>query len=158
MIRMRIMTGAYLFNDNNLLMLKRSKDRALASNLWTGIGGHVEANEHNSPEESCLREIFEETGIRSNEIERLELRYILLRRSKDEIRQHYIYFGNTSKMDIINSDEGTLHWIDRSKVLDLEMPLTIEHMIKHYLNNSEEQSVVIGSINQSKMEWSCLID
>lgn len=49
MIRMRIMTGAYLFFDNKLLMLKRSKERTLASNLWTGIDGHVEANEHNSP-------------------------------------------------------------------------------------------------------------
>ena len=96
-------------------MLKRSKERALASNLRTGIGGYVEANEHNSPEESCLREIFEETGFRSNEINRLELRYILLRKSKDEIRQHYIYFGNTSKMNFINSDEGTLQWIDFSK-------------------------------------------
>ena len=100
-------------------MLKRPKEKALASNLWTGIGGHVEANEHNSPEESCLREIFEETDIRSNEIERLDLRYILLRRSKDEIRQHYIYFRNTSKMNFINSDEGTLHWINPSEFLNL---------------------------------------
>ena len=158
MISMRIMTGAYLLKDNKLLMLKRSEERALASNLWTGIGGHVEVNEHNSPEESCIREILEETGIRRNEIERLELRYILMRRSKDEIRQHYIYFGNISKMNFINSDEGTLHWINPSKVLNLEMPITVKHMIKHYLNNPDEQSVFIGSVNQSQMEWSVLTD
>ncbi|ALC85137.1 hypothetical protein AM499_04385 [Bacillus sp. FJAT-22090] len=158
MIRMRIMTGAYLFFDNKLLMLKRSKERTLASNLWTGIGGHVEANEHNSPEESCFREIFEETGIRENEIEKLELRYILMRRSKNEIRQHYIYFGNTLKNNFLNSDEGTLHWIDLSKILSLEMPLTVKYMLKHYINNPNEQSVFIGSVNQLKIEWSCLVE
>ncbi len=156
MIRMRIMTGAYLINDNKLLMLKRSKERALASNLWTGIGGHVEASEQNSPEESCLREIFEETGIKSKEIKQFELRYILIRRSKDEIRQHYIYFGNISKINFINSDEGTLHWINLSNVLNLEMPLTVKHMLLHFLNNLKEQSVFVGTINQSKMVWSCL--
>ena len=158
MRRMRIVTGAYLFNDNKLVMMKRSKERAIAPNLWTGIGGHVEANEHNDPEESCLREIFEETGIRSNEIEGLELRYIVLRRSKDEIHQHYIYFGNTSRINFINSDEGTLHWIDFSVVLNLEMPLTVKYMIEHFSNNPDEQSVIIGSVNHSKIEWSRLID
>ncbi|MDW0118648.1 NUDIX domain-containing protein [Sporosarcina thermotolerans] len=152
------MTGAYLFHGNKILMLKRSKDRALASNLWTGIGGHVEANEHNSPEESCLREIFEETGIRRNEIEQFKLRYILMRRSEDEIRQHYIYFGNTSKKNLINTDEGVLHWIDHSKVLNLKMPLTVNHMLKHFLNNPDQKSLFIGSVNQSKMEWSCLAE
>lgn len=158
MIKMRIMTGAYLFNDNKLLMLKRCKDRALASNLWTGIGGHVEAHEHNNPEESCLREILEETGIRRNQIEQLKLRYIVMRRSKDEIRQHYIYFGSTSQINFTDSNEGTLHWIDQSKVLNLEMPLTVNHMLKHYINNPSQQSVFIGSVNQSQIEWSCLAE
>lgn len=158
MIKMRIMTGAYLFFDNKLLMLKRSKERTLASNLWTGVGGHLEANEHNSPEESCLREIFEETGIRGDEIEQLELRYILMRRSNNEIRQHYIYFGNTLQKNFINSDEGILNWIDLSDILSLEMPLTVKHMLKHYINNPNEQSVFLGSVNQSMMEWSRLVE
>ncbi|MCM3711116.1 NUDIX domain-containing protein [Sporosarcina luteola] len=156
MIRMRIMSGAYLLCGNKILMLKRSGERELAANLWTGIGGHVEANEHNSPEESCVREVFEETGIERKDIEQLKLRYILMRRSKDEIRQHYIYIGNTKKMDVINSDEGTLHWIDLSKVLHLEMPMTVNHMLKHFFENPNSQSVFVGSINQSRMEWSCL--
>ena len=34
----------------------------------TGIGGHIEDGEHNTPQESCFREILEETGITSSEI------------------------------------------------------------------------------------------
>lgn len=45
--------------------LKRSEDRSLAPNLWTGIGGHIEDNEHNAPQDACLRGIYEETGITS---------------------------------------------------------------------------------------------
>jgi 8-oxo-dGTP diphosphatase len=156
MITMRKMTGAYLFNDKKILMLKRSKERTLASNLWTGIGGHIETDEHSSPEKACLREIYEETGIKSNQIEQLELRYILLRRSQDEIRQHYIYFGKTSIGNFINSDEGELHWIDISDILHLEMPITVTHMLKHFLNNPNGQSVFVGSVNKSQMEWSRL--
>lgn len=158
MIKMRIMTGAYIFNNNKLLMLKRSKERKLAANLWTGIGGHVEAKEYNNPEESCLREIFEETGIKSNEITQLELRYILMRRSGDEIRQHYIYFGRTSKENFTNSDEGKLHWVDLSDIFNFEMPLTVKHMLSHFFYSSNAKTVFIGSINQAKMEWSCLAE
>lgn len=158
MIKMRTMTGAYLFNNNKILMLKRTKERPLASNLWTGVGGHIEANEHNDPELACLREVYEETGINSNDIEQLELRYILMRRSHYEIRQHYIFFGKTSIDKLINSDEGELHWIDLSDILNLEMPLTVTQMLKHFFNNSNEKSVFTGTVNKSQIEWSRLVE
>lgn len=34
--------------------------------FWTGLGGHFEPNEWNSPKSACLREIFEESGIREH--------------------------------------------------------------------------------------------
>lgn len=114
-------------------MSKRSKERTLTSNLWTGLGGHLEAHEHNVPEKSCLREIFEEAAIRSNEIEQFKLRYILIRRSKDEIRQHFIYFGRTTREDFVNTDQGELNWIDLSEILHLKMPLTVNKMLQHFL-------------------------
>lgn len=159
MINMRIMTAAYLFNKNNdVLMLKRSKDKFLASNLWTGIGGHVETYEYNNPEKACYREIFEESNIKASEIENLTLRYILLRRDKNEIRQHYIYFGKTLKMTINYCDEGELHWINLSEILNLDMPLTVKHMFKHFFTSPNENIVYIGSINKSQIEWSKLVD
>jgi 8-oxo-dGTP diphosphatase len=158
MIKMRKMTGAYLFNNNRILMLKRNKERTLAPNLWTGIGGHIEDNEQTNPEMACLREIYEETGIKSNQIEKLELRYILMRKSKDEIRQHYIYFGKTSISNFINSYEGELHWIDLPDLLNLEMPLTVTHMLKHFLNNQNDRSIFIGSVNNSQVEWNRLVE
>jgi 8-oxo-dGTP diphosphatase len=153
---MRMMTGAYLINENKVLMMKRSQDRSLAPNLWTGIGGHIEDNEHNAPQDACLREIYEETGITSTEIERLRLCYILFRRDEAEIRQHFIYFGHSSKVDLINSDEGDLHWIDVSDIPNLEMPLTVKYMFKHYLDNQNGEEVFVGTVNKSQIKWACL--
>jgi 8-oxo-dGTP diphosphatase len=66
-----------------------------------------------------------------------------MRRSQDEIHQHYIYFGKTSIDNFINSDEGELHWIDLSDILSLEMHLTVTHMLKHFINNPNERSVFV---------------
>jgi 8-oxo-dGTP diphosphatase len=157
-MKMRMMTGAYLINGNQILMMKRSKDRNLAPNVWTGIGGHIEDSEHNTPQESCFREILEETGITSSEIENLKLRYILFRKSRDEIRQHFIYFGHSSKVDVVNTDEGDLHWIDLSDIVNLEMPLTVKFMLKHFIESPNEQQVFVGTVNKSQIEWSQLMD
>ncbi|MEG0385222.1 MAG: NUDIX domain-containing protein [Solibacillus sp.] len=156
LVFMRIMTAAYLFNDDQILMLKRSKDRQLAANLWTGIGGHVEADEYNNPEQACLREVFEETGINEHEISNLELRYILFRRDENEIRQHYIYFGETSKVSVNNTSEGELHWIKIAEIEKLEVPLTVGHMLKHFFTSPDENMIFIGSINDTQIEWSHL--
>lgn len=156
MINMRMMTGAYLINDNRILMMKRSKERNLAPNLWTGIGGHIESNEHHKPKESCLREIYEETGITYDEIEQLKLRYILFRKSSYEIRQHFIYFGHTRKENLITTDEGELHWVNLSDILNFAMPLTVKHMLTHYLENPNEQTMFVGTVYQSQIEWSHL--
>ena len=45
----------------------------------------METHELNNPLASCYREIEEETGIAQSQISGLELLYILIRRSGDEI-------------------------------------------------------------------------
>jgi 8-oxo-dGTP diphosphatase len=97
------MTGAFLVNNDEVLMLKRSKNKKIAPGLWSCVGGHVEPHEYSSPESSCLREIEEETGLSRIDIENLTLRYILLRRIGDELRQHYIFFGETRTKTISRS-------------------------------------------------------
>ena len=158
MIRIRLLTAAYLFNSNHVLLLKRSKERQLAADLWTGIGGHIENGELNEPETSCFREIFEETNICESKIENLKLRYIILRKEKDEIRQHYIYFGNTSQWTTVDSDEGQLHWVPLADVTSLEMPLSVKYMFGHFLTRANEEQIFIGTINGLEINWTQLDD
>lgn len=45
---------------------------------------------------ASYREIEEETGFKENEIENFTLKYILIEDSDSEIRQQYVYFGETT--------------------------------------------------------------
>lgn len=157
MISVRTMTGAFLINNDDVLMLKRSKNKKIAPGLWSCIGGHVEPHEHGSPEKSCLREIEEELGISHTEIENLTLQYILLRQKEDELNQHYIFFGHSNTRTISSCDEGELHWVKLSEVANLEMSLSLTLMYEHYLHNSMTGNVWTGTFNNGKMLWAQLL-
>lgn len=59
-------------------------------------------------------------------------------------------------MNLINSDEGDLHWIDVSDIPNLEMRLTVKYMFKHYLDYQNGEEVFVGTVNKSQINWSCL--
>jgi 8-oxo-dGTP diphosphatase len=155
--------GAFLKNDGYYLLMKRSPERKIAPNLWSLVGGHMETYELNDPIKTCLREIEEETGIQKGNIYNLKLRYIIIRRYKNIIRQNYIYFGETDKTDLIKTEEGTLHWIAENELLDKEYTKTYKEMMKHYIQTPDpKERVVIGiagkESNQLKMGWVAVED
>jgi 8-oxo-dGTP diphosphatase len=157
-------SGAFLINEGCYLLMKRSPNREIAPNLWSCVGGHMEENELNNPFETCIREIWEETGISKDHIFNLNLRYIIIRRKENIIRQNYLYFGETDKKSFINTDEGTLHWIKEENLLEKEYTKTYTEMMKHYLQNKSayKEKIIVGiagnESNKLKMNWSMLED
>jgi 8-oxo-dGTP diphosphatase len=59
---MRICAGALLVRENEILLAKRSRDRAFYPGVWDVVGGHCEAGE--TPADTLTRELEEELGIR----------------------------------------------------------------------------------------------
>lgn len=157
MLSVRTMTGAFLFNNDDVLMLKRSSTKKIAPGLWSCVGGHVEAHEFNSPAISCFREIAEETGILQDEIIDLTLRYILLRQKEDELNQHYIFFGHSLSRNVINCDEGELHWVKTSELSNLQMTTSLGLMYEHYQQNPESDNIWTGTYSDGKMLWGQLL-
>jgi len=155
-------SGAFLINGNRYLLIKRSPTRSIAPNLWSCVGGHMENQELNNPLEACIREIEEETGIKKENIFDLELRYIIIRLYKNTVRQNYIYFGKTDKTEIVDTEEGKLHWIEEEDLLNREFTKTYTEMMKHYLKNKYCDKVYVGvagkEANNLKMNWSLLED
>jgi 8-oxo-dGTP diphosphatase len=79
----------------------------------------------------------------------LKLKYIVLRRSNDEIRVNYIYFGMTSKREFKDTDEGKLYWINRSDLFNRKLSVMNEVALKHYLEYNDQyyQDVLVGTLN-----------
>ena len=163
MIKLRNWATAFLYNNGNYLLMKRAENRAISPGLWSGIGGHMESAEINNPRAACLREIQEETGIEESRISRLRLLYIIIRRSKDEIRQSYIYFGETTQTEITQTDEGAVIWINEAELLRREYSKTLTAMLLHYTRREPGDNAVYAGAAESgesgcSMCWAKLED
>jgi 8-oxo-dGTP diphosphatase len=97
-------TLCFLICDDEVLMLFRSKPPN--QDLWNGVGGHIETGE--TPFNSCIREVAEETGISIN-----NPRFNgLLTWEGFEIPSGGLYLFSvlTTTKKIIPCDEGILAW------------------------------------------------
>ena len=163
MIRARMLATAILFNDNDMLMMKRSPHRTLSPGMWAAVGGHMEPHEIGDPQAAVLREIHEETGLLPDEIHDLHLQYILIRLNQSEVRQQFIYTATTGRRDISQSEEGELFWIPRDQVLDREIPFIFRQLLEHYFRMGPSDAIRVGTAGYDEagspvVHWTELID
>ncbi len=146
MITFRPMTTAFILHGESILMIKRSIHKKIHPGKWAGVGGHIEMQEFKEPRDACLREIKEETGLKETDLSSLQLRYIVLSRKTSELRQQFIYFGNSFKLEIHSTVEGELKWISKKDILNLTMPPTHQVVLGHYLNSKpNDTGVLVGT-------------
>ena len=115
---MNFTTLCYIEKENKYLMLHRtSKKKDGNKDKWIGVGGHFENGE--SPEECLLREVKEETGL---ELTSYQFRGIVTFIS-DEWPDEYmcLYTADRYTGDIGNCDEGELVWVEKGKIMDLNI-------------------------------------
>ena len=115
---MNFTTLCYIEKENKYLMLHRtSKKKDGNKDKWIGVGGHFEKGE--SPEDCLLREVKEETGL---ELTSYQFRGIVTFRS-DEWPDEYmcLYTADRYTGNIGNCDEGELVWVEKGKIMDLNI-------------------------------------
>ena len=108
----------YIENDNKFLMLYRNKkENDINEGKWIGVGGKFEVGE--SPEECMIREIKEEAGI---SVKDYKLRGLITFVCDDYPTEYmHLFWAKSDEKDVIECDEGELKWIDKDKVLDLNI-------------------------------------
>lgn len=145
MYKLRLMAAAILLNGSDMLMMKRSPNRTLSPGQWGAVGGHLDPSEIADPRAACLREIEEETGLKPDEINGLRLQYIIIRLNGREIRQQFIYVGETTRRSVGPTDEGQLHWIPRDDVLNRDLPFIFRSLLEHWLGLGPSPHVWVGT-------------
>jgi len=105
------LTVSLLCHEDRYLLLQRSPRKSFAPGRWTGLGGHVEANEYSQLRSAALREVEEEAGLVAAEISHFTLRRALLvSRPWQPVRVLFYFTGLLSHIVTPNCPEGTLFW------------------------------------------------
>ena len=115
-MRTNMTTLCYLEREQQYLMLHRvKKEKDINQDKWVGVGGHFEKDE--TPEECLCREVREETGLT---LHSWKFRGIITFISNEFGTEYmFLYTSKDFTGDLIECDEGTLEWIDKSRVYDL---------------------------------------
>lgn len=111
-------TLCYLEKDGKYLMLHRIvKKNDVNKDKWIGIGGHFEYGE--SPEECLLREALEETGLTLTSYQFRGIITFLC----DDYEPEYmcLYTADGFEGEMIPCDEGTLEWIPKEEITNLNL-------------------------------------
>lgn len=109
-------TLCYIENDGKYLMMHRTKKKHdINKDKWVGIGGHFEADE--SPEECLLREAKEETGLTLLAWKLRGIVTFICDRCQTEYM--FLYTADAFTGELIECSEGSLEWIEKSKVCSL---------------------------------------
>ncbi len=115
---MRNTTLVYIEENESYLMLYRNKKQSDQSKgKWLGVGGKFEEGE--SPIECMIREVKEETSLI---VKDYAYRGIVTFVS-DIYETEYMHLFTVSSYEgeVTNCDEGTLQWIPKSEIMDLNL-------------------------------------
>jgi len=123
-------TVCYTIDGKKLLLIKRAAGLFGEGN-WSGLGGKIEADE--SKEQACIREVYEESGLRvDNLVYHGALKFTFENTGEPIIL--YVFSAASFEGRLTESSEGILRWIDFDNIPYAEMwddtrywlPLVIE--------------------------------
>lgn len=123
-------TLSFVFNGDDVLLMKRAAHKRVFPNQYNGLGGHIERDE--DPLTSARREIQEESGL---QVRDLRLRAVHNIDAGQNSGIMLFVFTAISDSREVQSDEreGTLHWVapDQLEQLDLveDLPLILPRLL-----------------------------
>jgi 8-oxo-dGTP diphosphatase len=166
-VTLRQLASAFLFRGDQVLLIHKpaSKWQRQSEPFYAAVGGHMEPEELNDPLTACYREIEEETGLRREEIQRMRLRYILIRQKETEIRIQYVYTGEATRTELVASAEGRPEWRAIREVPPLLKSAMLQAVWQHLMTEGrlQEDRVFTGTMatdhaGRPFVHWSPLVD
>jgi 8-oxo-dGTP diphosphatase len=135
---LEVYTVSILSYANRYLLLQRNMDKSFAPGRWSGLGGHVEANEYDQLRASALREVQEEAGIEQSELSTFCLRRVLLvSRPKQPFRIVLYYTGILQKFILPDCPEGILNWKSQDEFDNIDVIETTRPVLDLLIHDME---------------------
>jgi 8-oxo-dGTP diphosphatase len=123
-------TLTFLLREGEVLLIQRSSTARLFPGLFNGVGGHVERGENILA--AARREVYEETGLNVTNL----MLHCLLHVDEGADRPGvlvFVFVGHVQQRDVIDSSEGTLHWVPLERIEELslvpDLPLILTRIL-----------------------------
>ena len=127
-------------NQGRVLLLKGSPDKRIWANLYNGIGGHVEPGEDILG--AAKRELTEETGLTD-----VPLRFcgqIMVDVGDLTGVAIFIFRGTYQGNKFVESDEGSLDWVDLAGINKLPVVEDLLHILPKIAAHRQGDPIIIG--------------
>jgi len=126
---------SFIKNNDKFLILKRSKNVKTMKDLWAGISGIIEKNE--IPLDRAKIEIFEETGIREDQIKLLkaadEMRVVSPQYKNHEWEVFPFLFESKNPVVKLNWENSDSKWILANELKNYKTVPNLEKVLFNLL-------------------------
>lgn len=133
---------------DDVLLLKGAPTKRIWPNRYNGVGGHMEPGE--DVYAAAVREVREETGLSVREV---RLRGVINIPVKD--RQGIMVFVFTARAEsrqVTPSEEGTLQWVSRDRLLSLELVEDLPALLPRALDAPPDAPPFFGLYTYDKAD------
>lgn len=125
----------FLFNTNEILLLKRSNNVKTMRNKWAGISGFIEKEDSLT---CAYREVYEETGIEKNFIKLIRKgKIISLYPYENSIKLniHPYLFLSITKIIKLNWENSEYRWINPDEIICFDTVPRLEEVLCSVLSD-----------------------
>ena len=131
-------TLAFLFRNDEVLLIERAKKGEFAYNQLNGIGGHIERKE--DPLSAIRREVKEETGLEHLEFRLRAIAFI-------DITQYlgvniFIFSATYNNGKLIPSNEGKLFWVNKKELPQLKIVEDLPLLVNLVEQSQKEEKII----------------
>ena len=129
-------TLSFVMNGDAVLLMKRAAHKRVFPNKYNGLGGHIER--HEDPMSSALREIVEESGLKVHSLRLRGIHNIDAGEPTGILLFVYSAISDCREI-IVNSDEGSLEWIQRDRILEIDLVEDLPELLPLILDMDDDQ-------------------
>lgn len=145
-------TLVFITREDKVLLLRGSAKKRIWANKYNGIGGHVERDE--DIYSAAHREVIEETGLHVDNLRLVGL--INIDGDQPTGIMLFVFAAESRTGEPIPSEEGTLEWIERDHITQVDLvedlpiilprtlnrPIGASPFFAHYGYNEREELVI----------------